>query len=1160
MAQRRGRHRIDVTRSLISTGSPGVHSRQLLAQDLPAVSACPSPSWQCHVNSTQASVIPEVFDLVRAAPQNCTSLSNTMLCGRYLLDLGLYTAIKSDACQLGCISSAAPGCAVPPTMALPYANFKALLPAAQPTLAPVPVLAPAPAPAQACPPQPQPGCSRWEHVCGDQRQYRIADAQYNALHAAHSCAADLDVSFCFVGRFVVEALVFDAVKGETCTRECLEGVSLPTCPAAGLVVSPDLAPVEAPALGPTISLYGVPAPASLTSKSIAYSQAQVSTTHAQAGPDLTPRYKVQVGPLGECSATCGGGLAQRSLSCIDAALGLPAELSKCGACEWVAGDWSTCGATCGTGTAMRTIQCMSGGLAVAPGSAQCGGGCSAAAAPVVSKPCAAATACTAVMWQTGAWSVCQSGSATRSVTCIDGQGSLTASEECTRALGEAPEAVRMCGLLGCTSDAACLNGGTCNVTAAACACRPGFAGPTCSISLGDCAGGNAASPLSGPLNASSPLCCATGVVDKQGACCSSGVVSNGGVCCVASPGAAATLDRAGQCCASGQLDVCGTCGGNATAVDITGACCAGSLDAGGRCCPAPAVLDEFGVCGGRSSSGVLALNLATTTNSTQGLGDSASSEYAAYSQRLLTDLGARLGVNATQISLKALTLPSTASRRLLSSDIPIIDGIVQAAATSHPSSMLDAQNFAFVAILGAAGSKHLAHAVMHPSRLAHGRALAQDSSAAAVDASVWVIPPYGPLTYAQLLLLLNGTSSEHGSAVSLSGIRSFSKSGLADNGLCELGELPTADSPGVPSDCPLTYQAVPADANRTTCSSHGMPVAAQGLCQCYIGYDGPACGSCGDGYWPSGGLCQRTLSSFQAEAALAGRNALVLPSSAPAPAPAAAAKNAAASLAAPLIASLLGAFLVLALVAIIWVVVSRRRKRRAAELPVKAPAVESTKGSLQDPEKGNTAAAASQVGGTEAKSSPQRHAISMVSDSTSAHVAPAPQMQRASFFGLFGGQPQPIMQPDASHVSDSSSAGSVSSVTSARRRSHAMGSMTFASPSDAHGFSTSTSRRNTFSYVQDCEASGAVKSHPLRQSSSPRSLHSGDSQNTGATQNLRQSKSFGSGSSCADKGKAPMQHRDIFSHHVSLTDSSEVSSNMSSPTTGTRPASFVSDQ
>jgi hypothetical protein len=43
----------------------------------------------------------------------------------------------------------------------------------------------------------------------------------------------------------------------------------------------------------------------------------------------SPRYEVQTGPLGECSATCGGGQAQRSLSCFDAVLGLPVELSMC---------------------------------------------------------------------------------------------------------------------------------------------------------------------------------------------------------------------------------------------------------------------------------------------------------------------------------------------------------------------------------------------------------------------------------------------------------------------------------------------------------------------------------------------------------------------------------------------------------------------------------------------------------------------------------------------------------------------------------------------------------------------------------------------------------------------------------------------------------------
>ncbi|KAK9909309.1 hypothetical protein WJX75_000310 [Coccomyxa subellipsoidea] len=945
---------------------------------------------------------------------------------------------------------------------------------AKPILAPAAVPAPAPAPAPACPPKPQPGCARSEHVCGAQRQYRISDAQFTALNAAHTCAADLDVSFCIVGRYIVEALVFDAVKGGNCTRECLQGVSLPTCSAAAV---PDLAPAPAP----SFSLYGAPAPLPATADRIA----QLSTRSASSSEGgASPRYEVQTGPLGECSATCGGGQAQRSLSCFDAVLGLPVELSMCqldpsslhnltqscntqpcGSCHWAVGEWGGCSAACGMGTATRSVQCMSGGQPVAAYSAQCGGACAAATAPTASRPCAAAASCAAVMWQAGPWSACQSGSATRSVACIDAHGNDADSKECTRLLGDAPEA-------------------------------PGFAGPTCSISLGPCAIGNS-SALAGPLNASMPLCCATGVVDKQGTCCSSGVVSDGGFCCAAAAGKSATLDRSGQCCADGRLDACGLCGGNATAVDFTGACCAGSLDAGGRCCPAPAVTDEFGVCGGTSSSGLVVLNLATTTNSTQGLGNSNSPGYAVFSEGLVTDLSARLGVNTSQISVKAVSLPGTASRRLLSSEVtPVIDGVIQAAGMSHSSRSLYNPDFAFMAVLGAAGS--LAHAINHPSsHLAHGRALAQDSStAAAADASVWVIPPYGSLSYAQLLQLLgNSSAADASAAVRLTGISSFSKSGLAGNGLCELGELPTADSAGVPSDCPLGYHAVPSGANGTACSGRGLPVAAQGVCQCFVGYEGPACGGCADGYWPGGGLCQRTIGSFQAEAALAGRNALLIPATAPAPAPATAAKNAAASLAAPLIASLLGAFLLVALVSIIWVIVSRRRKRRAAEPAEKTPAVEGTKGSLQDLEKGHNAASSSQVGGAEARLGPQSHAISLVSDSSTVNAATPIQTARGSFFGLFGRPSQQAdMQPAASPASNLSSSGSVSSMTSARRRSHAMGSITFASPCDSRTAPINTSRRSTFSYVHGTEAGGPVHSHPLRQSSSPRSLHSADSQ------------------------------------------------------------------
>lgn len=72
-------------------------------------------------------------------------------------------------------------------------------------------------------------------------------------------------------RYIVEALVFDAVKGGNCTRECLQGVSLPTCSAAA---APDLAPAPAP----SFSLYGAPAPLPATDDRIA----QLSTLSASS--------------------------------------------------------------------------------------------------------------------------------------------------------------------------------------------------------------------------------------------------------------------------------------------------------------------------------------------------------------------------------------------------------------------------------------------------------------------------------------------------------------------------------------------------------------------------------------------------------------------------------------------------------------------------------------------------------------------------------------------------------------------------------------------------------------------------------------------------------------------------------------------------------------
>lgn len=58
-----------------------------------------------------------------------------------------------------------------------------------------------------------------------------------------------------------------------------------------------------------------------------------------------------------------------------------------------------------------------------------------------------------------------------------------------------------------------------------------------------------------------------------------------------------------------------------------------------------------------------------------GLGNSNSPGYAAFSEGLVTDLSARLGVNTSQISVKAVSLPGTASRRLLSSEVRLIPAL-----------------------------------------------------------------------------------------------------------------------------------------------------------------------------------------------------------------------------------------------------------------------------------------------------------------------------------------------------------------------------------------------------------------------------------------------------------------------------------------------------
>lgn len=67
---------------------------------------------------------------------------------------------------------------------------------------------------------------------------------------------------------------------------------------------------------------------------------------------------------------------------------------------------------------------------------------------------------------------------------------------------------------------------------------------------------------------------------------------------------------------------------------------------------------------------------------------------------------------------------------------------------------------------------------------------------------------------------------------------------------------------GVPEDCELRFLPVPSSDNGT-CSGRGTPIPVQGYCDCWVGYQGPACEECTLGYLSSNGLCVRSWNSFQ---------------------------------------------------------------------------------------------------------------------------------------------------------------------------------------------------------------------------------------------------------------------------------------------------------
>uniref|UniRef100_A0A8D2LDG1 ADAM metallopeptidase with thrombospondin type 1 motif 9 n=1 Tax=Varanus komodoensis TaxID=61221 RepID=A0A8D2LDG1_VARKO len=161
----------------------------------------------------------------------------------------------------------------------------------------------------------------------------------------------------------------------------------------------------------------------------------------------------QVGPWGQCTATCGQGYQMRAVKCVVGAYVSVVDDNECNAAtkptdtqvtpcrhhpsssetkqnshrtQWRFGSWTPCSTTCGKGTRMRYVSCRDDQGSVADEAA-----CFHLPKPSATEVCIV-TPCG--QWKTAEWSSCSvtcgQGKVTRQVVCIDYSDQIVDRREC----------------------------------------------------------------------------------------------------------------------------------------------------------------------------------------------------------------------------------------------------------------------------------------------------------------------------------------------------------------------------------------------------------------------------------------------------------------------------------------------------------------------------------------------------------------------------------------------------------------------------------------------------------------------------------------------------------------------------------------------------------
>eukprot|EP00890_Picochlorum_soloecismus_P002198 jgi/Picsp_1/297/NSC_00296-R1_cre-gon-1 protein len=496
----------------------------------------------------------------------------------------------------------------------------------------------------------------------------------------------------------------------------------------------------------------------------------------------------------------------------------------------VYGSWSSCYPSCGDGWSTRTVRCIDSEGSAAP-LANCPGGLGA----LTSKACS--TSCELPYWEYGPWQSCNQtcgkGTSIRTAKCVsDGVVNCIEDqeEELSRECNTQPCQVFAWTVTGWDQCTVSCGGGT-QSRSVKCVDRDGN-----NVDDSNCVAD--ARPDDQKVCNDEPcdlcvesICLGRGVCSNGACTCDEGF--SGQDCQVPTTCSTGVVGSNLQCCDSGSVDLEGNCCADKDAeIDDLGACCSQGVDACGICGGKAKFIDIQGTCCETiDADGVCCdsgeLDECGVCN---GIGDTCN-----------IILGVKMEVPVDIISGDSIQ------------DEVIYNYFVEISKDSDiPASSISIGD---VALAPSNGRRLLSRSMLQQV----DRVTVVVEVEISPEASTSLIPFSAPY-YAALLPEISTQHNNPESGISIQNVPIATRSGVCGNNICEVGERSTvgAIAGTCPEDCGIPSKTCPGG-----CGSGGTCIQSSGVCSCRKGYTGSSCEECSTGYLRTNdGVCMSDVAAL----------------------------------------------------------------------------------------------------------------------------------------------------------------------------------------------------------------------------------------------------------------------------------------------------------